>query len=141
MENQIFQEVIPEEREASIRAIADQVVNETFSREYTPDEILILKDDFANLNIRLNELEEKFKEVKADWADQIKGVKKDCQKMLKAIHEGYEMVTEDLYKMIDHENGNVAFYDKTGKLIRSRRIKPEERQRDIFQVNRNAKIS
>lgn len=44
---------------------------------------------------------------------------------------------EELYKYNDHENGLVAFYDKSGHLISSRSMFPQERQTKLFKIKQS----
>ena len=44
-----------------------------------------------------------------------------------------EFVNEQCYKFIDHDNGEVGFYNGDGMLVYQRGILPGERQKTIFE--------
>ena len=44
-----------------------------------------------------------------------------------------EFRTEECYKFIDHESGEVGYYNNEGMLVYQRGILPNERQKTIFE--------
>lgn len=65
-----------------------------------------------------------------------KPLETEKQELLANIKSKSEYVVEDCYKFCDHDEQMVGFYNKQGVLVDCRPMRPEERNRTIFQALR-----
>lgn len=132
MENIIFPDASPRERKQLLEDNCDSKEKKTYSREFTPQRLEAMKDDLSQTVIKISDLETEKKAVVDEFKGKLKPLKEDQTRLTENIKRRAEYVTEDCYKMIDHEASMVGFYNAEGKLIESRPIRPEEKQTTIF---------
>jgi hypothetical protein len=131
----LFQDVPEEKRAQMLSDNCDQIEESLgYMKPFTPDEILSMKDNLADLSININEIELEQKEVKDQFKARLKPLVKKKGSILTNIKNKAEFVKEDCYKFIDHEDGMVGFYNSSGDLVQSRRIQPDEMQKTIFSL-------
>ncbi|MEN7549287.1 hypothetical protein AAG747_15290 [Rapidithrix thailandica] len=128
MDKHLFEDVIPQDRERSLQQYCDDVEEISFTREFTAEEMAELYELLSDEAVKLNDLESVKKDLMKEYSDKIKSLKLELNSTLQKIKHKAENVHEKTYKIIDHHEGRVGFYDKTGRLVHERRIKPEERQ-------------
>lgn len=82
-----------------------------------------------------------YKDAIQDWTknmrtiegiSSIKTLKKYIEALTTEIYIGYTEVNETVYHMHDYDDRMVGIYSKDGNLIRSRMLRPDERQASIF---------
>lgn len=128
---------IPEEERAQFLADnCDAVETIGFTRHFTPDELNQKKEELANVSIEIAEIEEAKKETMAQFKEQLKEPEETKKKLLGELKHKSEYVNDECYKFIDHEERMVGYYDKTGVLVSSRPIMPQEMQKTVFSINR-----
>lgn len=136
MEKMIFQEYSESQREQMLADNADRVEEVGYMKPFSTEELDTMKDDLSKVVININEVEEEKKAVNQDFKLRLKPLAEDKQKLLNNIKNKSEYVTEDCFKMIDHEEEMVGYYNSLGMLIEARPIRQEERQRTIFNILR-----
>lgn len=125
-------------REEYLDANCDAVENIGYSRRFTTDELLKKKDDLSSLAIEINDIEEEKKEAMSEFKERLKPLEEDKKKLLADLKNKSEFVNENCYKIIDHDNKEVGFYNKLGELVYSRPIQKQEMQKTLFELNRKA---
>ncbi len=60
----------------------------------------------------------------------------DKTRLLEQIKNKAEFVQEDCFKLVNHDEGMVGYYNSKGELIESRPIRADERQGTIFQMTK-----
>lgn len=125
-----------EKRIEFLESNCDKVVEKGYMKQYSPEELLELKDNLADMTIEINDIEEKKKEMTAEFNDQLKPLKEDQKTLLANIKNKAEFVQENCYMIVDRENRMVGFYNSNGDLIESRGAFSNELQGTIFQMNR-----
>ncbi|WP_256013190.1 hypothetical protein [Desertivirga xinjiangensis] len=132
LENQIADHLPEAQRAQYLHDNCDNVEEQWYMKKFTPEEIRAMKDALSTLSIDINDIEEeKAKETKK-FTDKLKPLKKEVVSLLRNIKMKAVHVKEPLYKMIDHENRKVGFYNHRGELVESRPILPEEMQQKMF---------
>lgn len=125
-------------REEYLDANCDAVENIGYSKRFSTDELLKKKDDLSSLAIEINDIEEEKKEKMAEFKDQLKPLEEDKKKLLSDLKNKSEYVNEDCYKIINHDDKMVGFYNKLGELVYSRPIQSQEMQKTIYELQRKA---
>ena len=114
----------------------DKIESIGYTRDFTQEEMDTMKDNLADVSIKLNDLSIKKKELVKEINDEIKPKDQKRKVILEHIRKKSEYVNEDCFQFIDHESNMVGYYNSEGLLVSSRRIKPEERQTKMFKLPR-----
>lgn len=115
---------------------ADGVEKKVYMRQYTPEELLKLKESLSETCIKINDIEEELKEIKKEFKERIDPLLEAKKKTLEGLKNKAELVEENCYKFVDDEAREVGFYNENGDLIESRPAYSEELQKTLFSVLR-----
>lgn len=130
-----------EEREQILRDSCDKIVEKSYTRKFSTNETNEKRIEFANVSIQIKELENKLIEIRADYKGRIKPLVERMEKILEELKAGGEWVTGECYQFLDADEGKTALYDPNGYKIEERDMRPEERQRTMFQgIRGNMKV-
>ena len=124
MEKVLFAEYSEKERKQMLSDNADSMEEVGYMKDFTPDEMEVMKDRLSKIVIDINDIEFKLRK---------KPLETEKQELLANIKSKSEYVLEDCYKFCDHEAQMVGYYNDQGILVYSRPMRPDERQRTIFQ--------
>lgn len=136
MDAELFKDVPVEKRAQMLRDNADEVVNESYTKTLTPEELTEIKDSLSGIAININDIEEEKKVVVNVFKARLNPLKNEMKEKLKAIKYKAIMVKGELFKMVDRETRMVGFYDVNGDLISSRPAMADELQGTFMQVLR-----
>lgn len=129
-----FGNATPEERKELLKANAYSISTEEIRKEYTQDELESMKTEFTEESIALAKKEKEKADLTAVLNGEIKILKTNSKKTLAAIARGGEDVEVELFAFDDQDRGTMDFYDESGEFIRSRKLKPEERQTKLYSL-------
>lgn len=132
MTKTLFQDVPEEKRAQMLQDNAESIEEIGYMKSFTEEEILLMKDDLADVSIDINEIEIEKKEVTAEFKLKLKPLNDQKKVTLTKIKNKAEFVREECYKFIDFEEKMVTYYNKLGQVVESRRIRPDEKQLKIF---------
>lgn len=138
MQKQLLSDTPLSHREAYLRDSCYKVYeNESYTRRLEPEEVAERKTELFEKVRKIQTLSEELKEISKTFKDQIKELDNEKQILVQEIQ--FESTSErgNLYAMDDQESGMMAFYDKTGALVSSRPLKPEERQTSLLTIKKN----
>ena len=138
MEKQLFADYAVEQRKTFLQDNADAVELTSYTRRFSYEELAEFKDKLSTVAIDMNSVAIDKKEAMDDFKLQLKPLTDEHKDLLEKIHNKAELVEEDCFKMISHDEGMVGFYNQIGELVYSRPILPQEKQSTIFNINRNA---
>jgi seryl-tRNA synthetase len=138
MEKQLGKEYSDSERIKFLKDNCDDVEDMSYMRKFTPDELLVMKDELSNVAIKIDDLEEEKKDLTTSINAQLKTQKVSKKRLLKGIKQKAELVKEKCFKFIDENTRMVGFYNAEGDLINSRSAMGNELQKTIFQVSKTA---
>ena len=124
----------PENREQILRDSADSIEEVSYHRPFDKEEMRALKDHLSELAIEKNKLEQEKKEAADHYKSLIKPVELDLQKTIHEVKLQSREVTEECFKVVDQEAGEVGYYNGRGMLVQQRPIHPDERQTNIFSL-------
>lgn len=111
-----------EMQEMPVKKYYDEVAISEMRKEYTENAAKIFK------------AMEELKEVQARIKGIIKPLVEQNSYLLRNIREGYNEVVQDVYLFDIQELGMMAFYDKNGELVNSRRLFPNEKQTNVVSM-------
>lgn len=123
-----------EERKDVLRDSCDQIEEKHYTRKFSQNEKNEKREELADLSIQLAELNNQLREIRAEFKAKMKPVDEELKNVLSEIKAGGKFIKGECYKFIDNEEGKVGYYTPEGYLIEMRDMRPEEKQRTMFQV-------
>lgn len=115
-------------REEFLDANSDAIEEIGYTRRFSSDELLKKKDSLSEIAIKINDIEEEKKDAVSDFKERLKGPNEEKTKLLADLKNKSEFVNAPCYKIIDHEDKQVGFYNKLGELVYARPIQSQEMQ-------------
>jgi len=134
MDKRILIGVSEKERLETLDSSADKIEEFSYTKPFTPEQILVFKDKLSTTMIEFNAIEEELKEIKDDYKLKMDPLKAETKELLKNIKNKAEFVKEKCYLMI--EGNEAGYYNADGELVYTRPLLPGERQKTIFSVQR-----
>ncbi|MGN1211357.1 MAG: hypothetical protein ACI4TM_06700 [Candidatus Cryptobacteroides sp.] len=138
MQELFLPEIPAEEREQLMRDNCDEIVEKSYTRRYTQDEVNRVRAELADNYIELNELSSELDCIKAEYKAKMKPIIERNALHIKNLKAGGEYVTTECYKFVDEEENRVGFYDPQGHLLEERPIMPEEKTNIFRNVRQEA---
>lgn len=135
---QFMPELTPKERLIMMQENASKVEQTTYQKALTTDELAARREDLADNCIKLNALEDDLKEIKDDFKLKMDPLKLTNKTLLTEIKTKQTSIDGTLYHLANHEDSMMETYDNEGYLISSRRLRPEEKQGNIFSLAKAA---
>ncbi len=120
------------ERTMCLQENALKVEDTTYQKVLSPDELAARREDLADDCIKLNTLEDELKEVKDSYKAKMDPLKAANKIRLTEIKTKQSTTDGILYHIPDHLSGMMETYDADGMLVSSRRLRPEEKQGNVF---------
>ena len=134
MEKLLLQDQGLKERLETLENSADKIEEFSYTKPFTPDQILVFKDDLSTAMIELNVFEDELKDVKDEFKAKMKPLKEQTRSLLTNIKNKAEFVSEKCYIMI--EGNEAGYYNADGILVYQRPLLPGEKQKTVFSVMR-----
>jgi len=132
MVEQAIAQNIPEEgRLDYIRNNCDGVEVFGYSRSFTYEELISMKDQLSEISITLDEIEQQKKQVTDRFKEMSKEPKATLGALLDKIRTKSEFVKEQCYLYRDDEAHQIAYYNSEGILVHNRPMRPDEMQKTI----------
>lgn len=117
------------EREKFLLANADEVKEEDFFKPLAHEERTELKDDLSEVSIELSNKQAEYDDIKDHWRnDIIKPLKAKREETIEKLKTGQEQVHGKVVYIRDHDNGRVVKMAPDGTELKSRPMRPSERQ-------------
>jgi len=136
MDNFLGKELSAKERLALLQNNCDKVEMMGYTRPFSEEELVEMKDELANKSIELSNISEEKKAAQAAFKAKMQPVSARIGTLLKNIREKATYTNESLFKFVDSEEKMVGYYNSDGELIDSltRRAKQDELQGNIFHM-------
>lgn len=128
MDQKLFQEIPENEREAMLEANCLNTEEKDIQKYFSVDELTQMRADFLANSIIVRKANEVLNKAKDENKAIVKAPLDQNEYLLKNIRLGFQEVSCQVYIFPDYENRMVGYYDNTGTLLESRRMKPEEQQ-------------
>lgn len=132
-----FQDIPAEERLQVLIDNCDERRHERYMKDLSREELEIRLQEVAENCIKVNELEEELKEIKAEFKEKIEPMKKENKSLLTEIKNKKAEFTDHLFDFM--EDGWMNTYDKDGDLVATRRLSADEKvkQAKLFVSHKN----
>ena len=127
MEQHLFQEYAPEERKQMLEDNADEIVEKNYHRKFNSAEKNLRRTRNSEIDLEISDLDEELKSFKESIKNRRNPLVEEKRKILDEIKSDGEYIKGKVYKMVDIEKKEVAFYDPEGNLIEQRRMTNEDR--------------
>lgn len=122
------------ERETILSQHAHTVEDTYYYLPLSEDELISRKDDFFKNADTVNSLENRLKDISATIKDELKLVKGKNVNLLREIRTGQKEVKGKLYHIANFDTSMMETFTAAGELIGSRRLRPDEKQQNVFQI-------
>lgn len=110
--------------------------NSTYVRTLTAEEVRTSKEVYSEKAIVLDAKVEAFTEIKKEFTNETNDIKSEMKTELKKFKNGVEEMKGTLYFMDDQHNSLMYVYDQFGNQIECRPLRPHEKQKTIFSINK-----
>jgi hypothetical protein len=127
------------EKEQWLETHATKIEEGQYFRPYDGEDLNQGRADFTAKAIELTRIEAEFEEIKNNFKAKIKMAKAQRAILMQNLMQQGEWLDGKQYMFDDQEIGMMHLFDESGQIISSRRLRPEERQMNLF--NPNAKVS
>lgn len=134
MNKQLFENLNGEERINALAANAASEQIESIERELSEMQVEAYKNRLNDILFRDVEIEEHLKAVVKPLKDERKDIRTETKSIVKTLRKGFIESEEKVYWMRDDENRMMVAYDENGKYVRSRKMRPEERQTTVLSM-------
>ena len=118
---------------------ANDIENASYFKTLTPDELDLKREQLTNNAIRLSDYEDEKKTVLAEIKALCDPLIKENKLLLMEVKTRHAEVKGKLFHIADYENNYMETYNEAGEMIASRRLRPDERQQNIFNINQQQK--
>lgn len=134
MKKQLFENLNGEERINALAANAASEQIESIERELSEMQVEAYKNRLNDILFRDVEIEEHLKAVVKPLKEERKDIRTETTSIVKTLRKGFIESEEKVYWMRDDENRMMVAYDENGKYVRSRKMRPEERQTSVIDM-------
>lgn len=132
-----FEPLLPsEDRIKILKESASLIEDAVYQKELTEEELSLRREQLADNCIRLNQFEDDLKVVKDDFARRMSPLKISNKTILQEVKTKQATCAGVLYHLANHISGMMETYEETGILIATRRLRPDERQGNIFTMSK-----
>lgn len=131
---QFMPELTEKERLMILQENAHKVEQTTYQKALSQDELAARREDLADNCIKLNQFEDELKEVKDEFKLKMDPLKTSNKTLLTEIKTKQTTIDGTLFHLANHEDGMMETYDNEGYMIASRRLRPEEKQGNLYSL-------
>lgn len=135
---QFMPELSKKERLQILQEQSAKVEETSYQKALTEDELNLRREDLADNCIELNAKEDELKEIKEQFKNEMDPLKQKNKKLLTEIKTKQTTCNGRLFHMANYDEGMMETYDDEGLLISSRRLRPEEKQGNVFSLSKTA---
>lgn len=126
--DQAFKKMQPNEIKDNLEAVAYGLLEKSYTKNLTEEEIVERKDEYSEIAIQLSEIEAQKKEVLERFKNQIKEPKAKASMLLESIKFKSEQKHGTLYLVDDQEAGMMFSFDQLGICVEARQLDKKEKQ-------------
>ena len=131
MKKQLFPELTAEQRQQALEANAHSQQIDSIERSLSEETITAYKDRLNTILFRDVEIEDHIKDVVKPLKEERKDIRTETKSIVKTLRKGFIESEELVFLMRDDDNRMMDIYDSNGEHVRSRKMRPEERQQAI----------
>jgi hypothetical protein len=124
----LFENYAKPDRIQALRDNAERVEDFSYFREYEPEELDVLKDEYFQDAGELQNHENILKAAKDEFKTNAGPIKEKMKESFNGIRNKGRTVTEKVFLLADHESSMMEYYNEAGELIHGRRLLADEKQ-------------
>lgn len=114
----------------------DKVEELGYTKAIPSERLEELKNQLVDVSIQIKDVKADAKESARQYKEQLKQLETEQGKITDQLKARSEYVTEQCFKIVDQELGQVGYYNSDGLLVYQRPAQPDELQRTVFQTLR-----
>ena len=126
----------PQQRKQYLADNADSVVEKTYMRRFTPEELQSRKEELANVSISINDIENEKKAALYEFKERLKPLAEKRGLLIEDIRKKAETVTGNCYCFVVEEERMTYVINEDGDCIEAHPGTAEELQKTVFQPMR-----
>jgi hypothetical protein len=119
----------------ALRDNADSVEQKDVDVPFEQEEIAEMKHNLSEFTIEKLKKEDELREISKGIRQDIKTQSENIKQISRFLVDGFRVVNQEVYNIADHENGMMLTYNGEADLISSRKLRPEERQARLININ------
>lgn len=131
----IYEGKSPEEKIELLRANCKSKEIEKVKVFFSQDDLDEMKSRLSESSIERKAVEDELSEISKGLRGQIKSHTKEINNLLRLLKNKYEYENQEVFYFDDQENGLMLTYNIDGELVSSRKLRPDERQTSIINMN------
>nr|WP_315173642.1 hypothetical protein [uncultured Flavobacterium sp.] len=129
-----FRIMQPSEIKDNLDAIAYGLVEKSYTKNLTEEEIVERKDEYSEIAISLSEIAEQKKEAMDRFKSLVKEPKIQASMLLESIKFKSEQKHGTLYLVDDQESGMMYSFDELGICVEARQLDKKEKQTKLKSI-------
>lgn len=126
----------PEQRKRFLKDNADSVVEKSYMRKFTPEELQTRKEELANTSIQINDIEQEKKDAMDEFKERLKPLQTKHQELIEDIRTKATLVKGICYCFVSEEERKTYIINEDGDCIEEHPCTAEELQKTMFQTLR-----
>lgn len=126
----------PQQRKQYLADNADSVVEKTYMRRFTPEELQSRKEELANVSISINDIENEKKAALYEFKERLKPLAEKRGLLIEDIRKKAETVTGNCYCFVVEEERMTYVINEDGDCIEAHPCTADELQKTVFQPMR-----
>lgn len=128
----------PEQRKRYLKDNADAVVEKSYMRRFTPEELQSHKENLANIDIQINDIEQEKKAAMEVFKERLKPLQEQHAELISNIRQKATLTSGICYCFVDEEVRTTYIINEDGDCIESHPCTAEELQKSIYEPIRLA---
>lgn len=125
-------ELPPQERLRILRDSCDSHEQTTYYKDLTADEVAAKNSRLIDNLIVVSRAEDELIVVKKEHKIKTDPLKDENKIILMEVKTGKQEITGTIYHLANHDEGIMETYDENGEFVKSRRLRPDEKQGRLF---------
>jgi thiamine pyrophosphokinase len=117
---------------------ADSVENTTYYKPLTQEELEVKREQYFDNQIKLSGFTEELNDIKSGYKDKMKPLQTENVVLLQEVKTKQAEITGTLYHLANHDTGFMETYNESAELVSTRRLRPNEKQKNVFQISKSA---
>jgi len=122
------------QRQQVMEEQADRVEETTYFKPLTPEELDLKRERLTDNAIKLSEIEDEKKETMKEFKDRTDPLVLENRMIMMDVKRKSQEVQGRIYHIANYDDGTMETYDYNGEFISSRRLRPDEKQKNIFSL-------
>lgn len=132
MPKQFMPEATPEQRLQMLKDHCDEMEETKYYKDLTPEELDVKRETFVDNAIKLSTLNDELQAYKDSYKNQMKPFASENTILQTQIKMRKENIEGVLFHIADHAAGIMETYDQDGEFVKSRRLRPDEKQTKLY---------